>query len=305
MQPIDEDLEQRIRNAAFNWLDARGPQGTCVFRYEDLASFTFEGSRVPLVDRGKGIWKPRFLSGALSIRTVYTDPGDTPPYQDVAGPDGRPRYHYRGTDPEHPDNRALRVAYLHRLPLIWFQGVAGHAYVAIYPVFLIGEEPSEARFVVALDAAQGLVPLEVPLDEDQRRYMDHLTRQRLHQTVFRAQVLTAYDRRCAMCRLQYPSLLDAAHILPDTHPRGTPVVPNGLSLCKIHHAAYDQNLLGVRPDLVVVTRPDVASGIDGPMLRHGLQEMDGVRLFVPETRRARPDPDRLEVRYQEFLSASA
>lgn len=57
-----------------------------------------------------------------------------------------------------------------------------------------------------------------------------------------------------MCRLRYSSLLDAAHILPDGHPRGAPVVPNGLSLCRIHHAAYDQNLLGVRPDLVVEVR---------------------------------------------------
>jgi hypothetical protein len=38
-------------------------------------------------------------------------------------------------------------------------------------------------------------------------------------------------------------LLDAAHILPDGHPKGEPVVPNGLALCKLHHAAFDRQRL--------------------------------------------------------------
>jgi putative restriction endonuclease len=51
-----------------------------------------------------------------------------------------------------------------------------------------------------------------------------------------------------------------------------------LALCKIHHAAFDQDLLGIRPDLVVVVRRDVQAATDGPMLTHGLQAMDGVHL---------------------------
>jgi len=35
-------------------------------------------------------------------------------------------------------------------------------------------------------------------------------------------------------------LLDAAHITPDTHPEGEPIVSNGLSLCKLHQAAFDR-----------------------------------------------------------------
>jgi putative restriction endonuclease len=45
-------------------------------------------------------------------------------------------------------------------------------------------------------------------------------------------VLQAYETRCALCQLRHGELLDAAHILPDTHPSGRPVVPNGLSLCR-------------------------------------------------------------------------
>ena len=51
---------------------------------------------------------------------------------------------------------------------------------------------------------------------------------RLHQATFRERVLHAYRTSCAICRLRHRELLDAAHILPDGHPRGEPVVPNGL-----------------------------------------------------------------------------
>jgi putative restriction endonuclease len=289
--------------AAMRWLDDQADLGHDVLSYEDLAAFTFEGIRVPLMDPQRGIRKPVHMTAALSVRTSFTPPGQAPPYEDAEGPDGLLRYKYRGEDPSHPENVALRRAYEGRCPLIWFMAAARGRYVAIYPIWIVADEPTQLQFVVAFDIAQRLVVVGGAVSEDQRRYIERLTKQRLHQPVFRAQVLQAYAHSCAMCRLRYPSLLDAAHILPDGHPRGDPVVQNGLSLCKIHHAAYDQNLLGVRPDLVVQVRPDVRSGVDGPMLLHGLQEMDGVRLIPPHSRNARPDPGRLEERYEEFLRA--
>src|SRR5919197_4456221 len=48
-------------------------------------------------------------------------------------------------------------------------------------------------------------------------------------------VLRAYRERCAICRLRREELLDTAHILADGHPRGAPIVPNGLALCTLHH----------------------------------------------------------------------
>ena len=77
-----------------------------------------------------------------------------------------------------------------------------------------------------------------------------------------------------------------------------------LSLCKIHHAAYDANILGVRPDLVVEVAPHLLEEVDGPMLTHGLQGMGGTRLLIPRERVARPDPERLEDRYEQFRAAS-
>lgn len=285
------------------WLDSHMASGSQAISYDDLARFTFEGRRVPLMDPQRGIRKPAHLAAALSMRTRYTPSGQTPPYDDAPGPDGLLRYKYRGPDPGHPENVALRRAHEKALPLIWFVAAAPGAYVPIYPVWIVGDEPQLLQFVVAFDVAQRFVSVGDPADELQRRYVERLTRQRLHQPVFRAQVLRAYEMKCAMCMLRLPTLLDAAHILPDGHPRGGPVVPNGLSLCKMHHAAYDENFIGIRPDLVVEVRRDVQRQTDGPMLLHGLQEMAGARLIRPRSRSAQPDVGRLEERYEEFRRA--
>jgi len=300
---VDPEFDARLRQAAMQWLRARDKGGLEPTTSQEVAQFEFEGQRVPLVDPQRGIRKPRVLDAALSFRTTFTPPGQTPPYEDAEGPDGLLRYKYRGDDPMHPENVALRRAFERRLPLIWFVGVAPGVYLPRYPVWLVGDEPEQLQFAVALDGAQLLVHPGEAMESEERRYVERLTKLRLHQPVFRARVLQAYEKQCAMCRLRHVTLLDAAHIVPDGWPHGQPVVPNGLSLCKIHHAAFDQNILGVRPDLAVEVRRDILEEADGPMLRHGLQEMAGVHLIVPRRRDARPDTTRLEERYEEFRRA--
>ena len=51
-----------------------------------------------------------------------------------------------------------------------------------------------------------------------------------------------------LCKLRHAELLDAAHIIADANDEGLPIVPNGLALCKIHHAAFDKNIIGISPD---------------------------------------------------------
>lgn len=298
------DFDIRLRQEAMAWLDARVLHEGDLLRREELAAFTFEGRNIPLIDPQRGIRKPRVLQAALSIRTTYTPEGRERPYEDREGPDGLLRYKYRGQDPSHPENVALLRAHERRLPLIWFIGIAPGLYHPLYPVRLVANEPDHLQFVVTVDEAQRFVPASSPMEEALRSYVRRLTNQRLHQPVFRARVLHAYETRCAMCRLGHARLLDAAHILPDGHPRGRPVVPNGLALCKIHHAAFDQNILGVRPDLHVEVRQDILDEIDGPMLQYGLQGTAGTTLTVPRSRSAKPDRSALEERYEEFRSAA-
>jgi hypothetical protein len=131
------------------------------------------------------------------------------------------------------------------------------------------------------------------------------TRRRLHQPLFRARVLQAYESRCSMCHLRHASLLDASHILDDKHALEQPIVPNGLALCKIHHAGFDQNIIGVSPDLKISVRRDILDEVDGPMLKYGIQALEGQRLTVPRQRAAAPDRERLAVRFADYQTAAA
>lgn len=296
---LEEQFSRQVRAAAMTWLDHRP---TSQVDYAWLSTFEYDGQRIPLMDRQRGIRKPMSMNAALSMRTVFTRPGDTPPYADAQGPDGFQRYKYRGDDPEHPENRALRRAYEDGLPLIWFVGVGEGTYEPIYPVWIVADEPQQLQFVLALDEGQRLVTPGAQLQPETKRYIERINKVRLHQPMFRARVLYAYQSRCAICQLRHAQLLDAAHIIADGKPHGDPVVPNVLAMCKIHHAAFDSNILGVRPDLTVHIRQDVLEEIDGPMLRHGLQGMHNQPVAPPAKRDARPDPERLEERYAEFLA---
>ena len=139
--------------------------------------------------------------------------------------------------------------------------------------------------------------------EGRRRYITQLTRRRLHQESFRWRVLRAYQERCAICRLRHTELLDAAHILPDGHPRGEPVLPNGLALCRLHHGAFDAHILGIRPDLVIDVRKEVRDEADGPMLRHGLQGFHGESIHVPRPAELKPSTEFLAMRDDLFRNA--
>ncbi len=130
--------------------------------------------------------------------------------------------------------------------------------------------------------------------------MTSVVRRRLHQQAFRERVLEAYRTQCALCRLRHEELLDAAHITADALPEGEPVISNGLSLCKLHHAAFDRHFLAVRPDYRIEIRQSVLDEKDGPMLLHGLKEMHGSQILLPRATTLRPDRERLRERYAAF-----
>jgi putative restriction endonuclease len=191
-------------------------------------------------------------------------------------------------------------------PLIYFHGLAKGIYTGLWPAVIIADDPGTQTFTVACEDVDLIRPeLAVAAVDDARRaYVTRLAVARLHQAAFRQRVLHAYAERCTVCRIHHVQLLDAAHIVADRHERGDPVVPNGLALCKIHHAAFDANILGVRPDHVVEIRADILREIDGPMLRHGLQEHHGSSIVLPRAARDRPSSERLELRYEQFRRAS-
>jgi putative restriction endonuclease len=168
--------------------------------------------------------------------------------------------------------------------------------------FLLKADFEAGHVEIAVDATIK-AQVEVGMSEVERRYATVEVRRRVHQPLFRARVLSAYDRRCAICRLNHADLLDAAHIIPDADEGGSASVPNGLSLCKIHHAAYDRNLLGIDPDYTVHIDAALLEEIDGPMLQHGLKDMHLTEITTPTSKANKPDRDKLAQRFELFMAS--
>jgi putative restriction endonuclease len=89
----------------------------------------------------------------------------------------------------------------------------------------------------------------------------------------------------------------------DADEAGEPTVTNGLSLCSIHHRAFDEDLVGVSPDYVVEVHPRLRDEEDGPMLAL-LQGAHGESILVPRRTALRPDRELLAQRFERFRATS-
>ena len=306
------EVVQTELSKTINSLDERGLRQHIMQRLEDvvtknggvisraeLSAFDLgDGTTRRLVDQSRGIWNPQSMSATLSI--ISSPDG---PYDDKEIEGGLLRYDYRAGSTE-GDNAKLRRALETGLPIILLRKIATGVYVPIFPVFVVADDRENRQFVIALDEGQRFIEDPLHLTEDQRRYAQRVVKQRLHQPEFRGRVIRAYDTRCTVCSLRHGDLLDAAHIVEDGHELGHAVVTNGLSLCKIHHAAFDRKLLGIDPRYTVHINSSLLEEVDGPMLKHGLQEMHKRVLKLPRRRTDWPDPQRLALRWDDFRSAS-
>jgi putative restriction endonuclease len=296
---MDDSEEADTRQLIMRRLAEATARNGGVMSRAELSSFDLgDGHSRRLVDQSKGIWNPRDLAATLSI--VSSPDG---PYRDEELDGGLLRYAYRaGSDAG--DNAKLRAASASGVPLILLRKIATGVYVPIFPVYVVADDRARHEFVIALDESLRFLADPLHLTEDQRRYAERVVRQRLHQPEFRGRVIRAYRTRCGICSLRHGELLDAAHIVEDSHELGHAVVRNGVSLCKIHHAAFDRRLLGIDPDYRVHINQALLDEIDGPMLEHGLKGMHHRKLELPASRRDWPDRDRLALRWSDFRSAS-
>ncbi len=298
------DTDLKIRLAAFDWLAQQVRLHDEVLPRTLLQEgFYFDGIRIPLVSP-QGIFKPRVMDLPLSITTTLHGP-----YADQFGPDNLLIYRYRGTDPHHRDNAGLRALFQQQRPLVYFHSVVPGQYLAIWPVYIVADDPAQLAFKVAVDDLAS-VQIETAQashiaepSEARRAYLTATVKVRLHQHRFRERVLRAYQSQCTLCRLRRRELLDAAHIIPDALEEGEPTVNNGLALCKLHHAAFDKFMIGISPDYVVEVRADILEEEDGPILQHGLQYLHQTRLILPRRRADWPRRDALEWRYERFRAA--
>lgn len=195
----------------------------------------------------------------------------------------------------------------HRVPVIYFLGIAPGIYEPVFPTYIVNWDPVALKAGIAfgLDLAQAVNAQRDELDPVlERRYALREVKQRLHQATFREAVVDAYNSRCALSGLPEPLLIDAAHIISDKDPRwGQPVVPNGLTLSKVHHAAFDAHLIGIDPDYKIHVSDKLLIQKDGPLLE-AIKQLHGRSIHLPQRQKDYPDRDRLAQRFELFREAA-
>ena len=272
--------------------------------------FQHGAERVEFATKAGGIFKPRQMSAALSIKTTIPRVGRPSWYRDQgAGIDGE-----TGLLPYdlvrkkgHWTNEALRRAYERRAPLIYFRAVESAWYEAIWPVWIeeFGYEAGRGRVLLAaadierreVSSAQA-VEGAAPMMARERSYTWGTSKHRNHQAWFSSQTRSAYGYRCAFSGLALGKLLVGAHIKSDED-GGPALVSNGICMSTLHHAAFDAHLIGVDPELGIHVARTVIAANDGPLLA-SLQGLDGSVLKVPEDPLARPDPMFLDWKFARF-----
>jgi putative restriction endonuclease len=293
---MDSEVELHLRRLIFERLAEIVDEHGVVTRPE-LEALQVGNETRRIIDRNRGIWNPQSMLATLS---VISNPAG--PYADTDVGDSLFAYDYRAGSTD-GDNKKMRRAYELGLPIILLRTIRAGVFVPVFPVYVVKDDIDNRQFVLALDESLRFVADPLHLKPIEREYAIRAIKQRLHQPEFRGRIMLAYNQSCTVCALKHGRLLDAAHIIGDDKPHGVPIIDNGLSMCKIHHAAYDANLLGISPDYVVRINGDLMSEVDGPMLRYGLQEMDGRPITLPKRPNDRPSAERLAERFDEFKAA--
>ena len=288
------DNDMKIRLAAFDWVKNQSLKFDNAIPREILkSSFKYKNTIIPLVFQ-PGIWKPAIFDYPISITTTLRSK-----YDDVQTDDYLLYNYCRENDPYYRDNVALRKAMIDNRPLIYFVETVPGKYIAQFPAYIVGDNIKKEKFTVAFDDTR-VEDANYVISDIRRQYVTREVKQRIHQSIFRERILHAYKCQCTLCKLRHRELLDAAHIIPDSEIHGVPKVTNGLSLCKIHHTAYDRNIIGITPDYKIKVREDILDEIDGPMLKHGIQALENNKLILPYHKKDWPDPERLEERFNDF-----
>lgn len=306
----DLNADTLIRAAAFEHVRKLGEIYVHLTANELKPGFLFQDQRIPIINPQRGIFKPQQMRFLLSIKTVFPKPGAKVWYDDqrevhrqIFEGDEMVDYAFMGQNPDAADNRWLREAFENRIPIIYFLGIAPGRYHAMLPTFISGWDAKalKARVAFGVPDQDALVPPENALE---RRYALRAVKQRLHQASFREAVINAYNGRCALSGLPEALLLDAAHIISDRDEQlGQPVVPNGIPLSKIHHAAFDAHLIGIDADYKLHVADRLLRQNDGPMLE-ALKRLNGGSIHLPSRVKDRPDRDRLAQRYERFKAAA-
>lgn len=301
---MGRDIE--IRNAAFQRVkELEFIYGDAIPSKAIRDGFDCLGESVLLLNQAQGIFKPKLMSrGPISIKTTIPKGNNVNIYNDQLIDSGFYQYSLERGDPHGERNVLLWQAYEDKTPFIYFHAVSPAVYKAMWPCFVqnILPELGYAEIVISAqqhDSENHTQNYTIP-SEIESRYAVRETKIRLHQASFREAVLSVYKNRCAVSGMPVPKLLEAAHIIPDRLIGDIQTVSNGIALSRVHHRAYDANLLGIDPDYRVHISEELMIPTGGPLLTKGILEFDGKTLILPKKVNEQPNKDYLARRFEDF-----
>ncbi len=135
-------------------------------------------------------------------------------------------------------------------------------------------------------------------DDPRGGYVERLTKVRIGQGIFRAEVIVAYGRACAVTREHSLPVVEAAHIVPFSE-RGVHEISNGLALRSDLHRLFDAHYLTFDEDHRLVVSRRLREEFSNGKAYYDLQE-HGARLRLPERPELRPDPALLDIHRERF-----
>ncbi|MEU7713322.1 HNH endonuclease [Micromonospora chalcea] len=278
-----------------------------------------------LVTRPKGIYKPKDLVYALSVRINLGSPYDDGEIFEREDGSWYFAYHQENPDSSQRDiqftNRALMACIADRVPVGVLKerevpanrpseyDVLGLAVPVSWQAgyfFFEGARTDRAwRFgdtatavLVSTAEAQDDAPegMELPSDDyDARlRVVRHIVARR-GQRAFRAALMQAYGGRCAITGVDAEAVLEAAHLLP-YRGKESNALQNGLLLRADVHTLLDLRLLAIDPASRCVQ-------VSQQLAETGYRNLNGVRLAEPAAQSQRPAEAVLEAMWCLFLEA--
>lgn len=194
----------------------------------------------------------------------------------------------------------LRGAHVHAFAI--HQRQNGENAVAFRPEFLVDYAMNSASLhstgkaaadLSLLNGLDSLTDADIEaITSKQRRIVLSQIARKYRATDFRKRVLGAYEHRCAACGVQL-ELLDAAHIIPVVANGSTDETKNGIALCKLHHAAFDRNLLSFDESYKIEVSGAQESRLRSLNLLGGIVEFKQqlrTVILLPSDRRDYPPP---------------
>jgi len=66
---------------------------------------------------------------------------------------------------------------------------------------------------------------------------------------------------------------------------------------------YDKFFIGITPEYKMVVKKELLDEVDGPMLQHGIKNLNSLFIQLPWRDEYKPNKKYLDYRYQQFLKA--